>query len=107
MIDFYRPSFIWKSVADMEEGHKNCGFKCAVDSKYKSVWTVTLVPNGLFYFFDLILTENTDDRLTRLLTVCGGESDAISNSCRENQDQLRKQAFDVYCLFHIVLDKQS
>lgn len=34
--DFYRPSFICKSVADRKEGHKNCGFKCIVDGKYKS-----------------------------------------------------------------------
>lgn len=45
VIDFYRPSFICKSVADMEERHKNCGFKCVVDSKHKSLWTVKLVPN--------------------------------------------------------------
>lgn len=29
VIDFYRLSFIGKSAADMEEGHENCGFKCA------------------------------------------------------------------------------
>lgn len=36
VIDFYRPSIICKSVADMQWERKHCRFKRVVDSKYKS-----------------------------------------------------------------------